>query len=82
MTITVLFDLGPSLQKLGVKLVAALTDFTTKIDALKTTADAILTKIQELETQLATGGMTADDEAAVLAQLDDLKTHLDAAASA
>lgn len=82
MTLNVVFSLDPSLLALGQKLVASLSDFTTKIDALKTQADAILAKIQDLESKINAGGMTADEEAQALAQLDDLKTHLDAASNA
>lgn len=61
---------------------ATLADFTAKIDSLKLTADAILAKIQALESQINAGGLTGEEEASVLAELEDLKTHLDAAQNA
>lgn len=79
MTLNVILDLGPVLTSLGSKIVAALTDFTTKLDALDAKVSEIAAEIQGLKDQLAQGGLSADEEAQVLARLDTLTTALDAA---
>lgn len=79
MTISFVIEFGPATLALGAQILATLQDFTTKLDAIQTTIDAVKTEIASLKAQLAAGGLTADEEAQVLARLDTLETNLQAA---
>lgn len=56
MTLNVIFDLGPSLQKLGEKLVSLATDLKAKLDELQAAAatehEQVMAAIQALQDQL------------------------------
>ena len=78
-TFNVVIELGPNALLLGEKLLATLADFTAKLDAIDTTVTAIKAEIADLKTQIAAGGLTAAEEATVLARLDTLESNLTAA---
>lgn len=79
MTLNIVFDIGPVLQVLGAKIMATLADFNAKLDALQASIDAVKTEIANLKAQIAAGGLSADEEAQVLARIDTLQTNLNAA---
>lgn len=79
MTLNIVFDVGPNLSANWSKLMATLADFTVKLDAIQATVDAVKQEISDLKAQIAAGGLTADEEAQVLAQLDTLQANLQAA---
>lgn len=73
------FEIGSNLFTLGTRLMATLAEFTDKLDALQASVDAIKLEIADLKAQIANGGLTADEEAQVLARLDTLQSNLQAA---
>lgn len=78
-TITLLFDVGPNLLSKWSILMATLADFTTKLDALQVTIDAVKQEIADLKAQVASGGLTAEEEQQVLDQIDAKQASLAAA---
>jgi len=76
MYLTIVLDISPTFATLLEKIMATLADFTTKLDKLNADADAILKAVADLKAQLAAGGLTADEEAQVLSQLDALDAKL------
>jgi len=63
------------------------SEFDAKIDALNASVDdlsgdvdELQAEVQTLKDQLASGGLSADEETAVMARLDELQARIDAAA--
>lgn len=82
MTLNVIIDLGPVLTKLGGSIVAVLSDFTDKLDAMTASIATIKQEITDLKAQLASGGLTAAEEQTVLDKITALQTAITDAASA
>jgi len=80
MTLNVVIDIGPVLSGLGAKLVALFDDITAELATMSTNVDAISAKLTQLEAQIAAGGMTADQESQVKAQIDALRDKIASAA--
>lgn len=88
MTLNVVFSLSPPLQRLLEKsIVATLADFTVKLDKIEAdiaahnASDAVVVtalnaEIADLKAKLAAGGLTADEEAVVLARLDAIDVRV------
>jgi hypothetical protein len=79
MKLQILFELGPNLTRLGATLMAALTDFTTKLDAIDTGITELAAEIADLKARLLEGGMTPAEESEVLGRLATIETALNAA---
>jgi uncharacterized coiled-coil DUF342 family protein len=69
-------------------LMASKADFDQKLDTLSASldnvsgdVDALQAEIQALKDQVANGGLTPDEETAVLARIDELQAKADAAAN-
>ncbi len=63
------------------KLMALFDDIQAELAGMQTTVTNIAATIALLKSQLAAGGMTADQETAVKDQLDTLQAALNAAAA-
>ena len=61
------------------QIMATLAEFLDKLDAASIKITNIATELAALKEQIANGGMTADEEAQVLAKVDALNAALDAA---
>jgi len=61
------------------QIMATLAEFMDKLDAAGIKISNIATELAALKEQIANGGMTADEEAQVLAKVDALNAALDAA---
>ena len=69
---TIVVEFGPKTLALGDRILSTLADFNTKLDALQSSVDAV-------KAEIAAGGLTASEEATVLARLDTLQANLTAA---
>ena len=61
------------------QIMATLAEFLDKLDAASIKITNIAAELAALKEQIANGGMTADEEAQVLAKVDALNAALDAA---
>lgn len=79
MTVNVIVDLGPALQKLGDKFVATLAEFNSRFDTFDDKLKEIAAEIADLKAKISAGGMSADEENEALAKFDARIAALDAA---
>lgn len=70
------FDISDRFATLLERSMAVLDDFRAILTKLNADADAILAQIADLKNQLASGGLTADEEAQVLSDLGALEAKL------
>lgn len=61
------------------QIMATLAEFLDKLDAASIKITNIAAELAALKEQIANGGLTADEEAQVLAKVDALNAALDAA---
>ena len=78
MDVKLTMDIGTHLFKLGTRLMDSLADFTSRFDALDASVAAIAGDVADLKTKAADSGLTAAEEATVLALTDAVGTALDA----
>lgn len=87
MTLNIVLDVSPNLRSLLEKLMATLADFAAKLDKIESdlaaheahdasVVDGLNKQIAALQAQLSAGGLTADEEAQVLARLDAIDAKL------
>lgn len=81
MNVTITFDVGPELIGLGDRIMAVLSDFTTKLDAILATVATIKQEILDLKSLLSTGGLTGTEEQQVLDQITALQAAITDAAN-
>lgn len=82
MNVSITVDVGPELVTLGARIMAVLSDFTTKLDAILATVATIKQEIINLKAQLAAGGLSATEEQTVLDQITALQSAITDAANA
>jgi ABC-type transporter Mla subunit MlaD len=73
-------DLVAIIQQLQGKVstMATKADFDALVASVNTATNNIATRIAALEAKIATGGMTADEEAGVLSELSNVRQSLEA----
>lgn len=81
MNVSITVDVGPELISMGDRIMAVLSDFTTKLDAILATVATIKQEIVDLKAQIATGGMPAADEQQLLDKLTILEAAMTDAAN-
>lgn len=82
MNVSITVDVGPELISLGDRIMAVLSDFTTKLDAILATVATVKQEIVDLKAQLASGGLSATEEQQVLDQITTLQAAITDAATA